>query len=182
MKYIIFLTFIFASQNTLAAPPQWVLESFVKLSASDGDVRQKSAYRLKGYYTDNGQAPTQKDINLLKNNIDNLLNALSDKNQEVRYYTTELLGGRKMDQYPSPPLTFLSLLRDKEYNLFKGAIFKNIDDKYENLSESSIKAMINMKECSLLPKMKSRISEMTSEYRKKYSLKSLERFRVACNQ
>ncbi|MFT5592627.1 MAG: hypothetical protein ACI8SR_000989 [Oceanicoccus sp.] len=179
MKQFLLFALLFISITTNAEPPKWVLDKFIGLSSADSSVRQKSAYGLKGYYTDNGTEPTQKDLNLLESNVGELLSSLSDENLQVRYYITELVAARYINQYPKPPIVFVSLLEEKNIKLFKNKFFNNLNLEKDIFAKSSMKALINLKECGYLPEMLIR-AEGLSKYEKKYALKSLARFKKHC--
>lgn len=180
MKQLLF-SLIFISITTNAEPPRWVLDKFIGLSSSDSSVRQKSAYGLKGYYTDNGTEPTQEDLNLLERNVEQLLSSLSDENLQVRYYITELIAARYINQYPKPSIVFVSLLEDKNIKLFKNKFLNNLNLEKDMFAKSSMMALINLKECGYLPEILNR-TESLSKYEKKYALKSIARFKKDCDK
>ena len=180
MKQFLLFALLFISITTNAESPQWVLDKFIGLSSSDSSVRQKSAYGLKGYYTDNGTEPTHEDLNLLESNVEKLLNSLSDENLQVRYYITELVAARYINQYPKPSIVFVSLLEGKKIKLFKSKFLNNLNLEKDMFAKSSMKALINLKECGHLPEMLIR-AESLSKYEKKYALKSITRFKKYCD-
>lgn len=181
MKQLFLFAILTISIASYAEPSKWMLSNFLGLNSSDGSVREKSAYGLKGYYTDNGAEPSQEYLDLLQRNADHLLNTLSDENLQVRYYITELVAARRMSQYPKPSIVFVSLLEDEKIRLFKNKFLNNLNSKRELLVISSMKALINLKACEYLPEMLFRAEEL-SEYEKKYVLASIERLKNYCDK
>ena len=125
MKQLFLFAILTISITSYAEPSKGMLSNFLGLNSSDSSVREKSAYGLKGYYTDNGAEPSQEYLDLLQRNADHLLSTLSDENLQTRYYITELVAARRMSQYPKPSIVFVSLLEDEKIRLFKNK-FLNI--------------------------------------------------------
>ena len=175
------LAILTISITSYAEPSKGMLSNFLGLNSSDSSVREKSAYGLKGYYTDNGAEPSQEYLDLLQRNADHLLSTLSDENLQTRYYITELVAARRMSQYPKPSIVFVSLLEDEKIRLFKNKFLNNLNSKRELLVISSMKALINLKACEYMPEMLFRAEEL-SEYEKKYAMASIDRLQDYCDK
>ncbi len=181
MKQILLFAILIISITSYAEPSKWMLNNFIGLNSSESSVREKSAYGLKGYYTDNGTEPSQEYLDLLQSNVDHLLSTLKDENLQARYYITELVAARFISQYPKPPIVFVSLLEDEKIRLFKTKFVNNLNLEKELLVKSSINALINLKACEYLPEMLFRATKL-SKYEKKYALSSIEKLKKYCEK
>ena len=164
-----------------AEPSAWVLGCFSGLTNADVSIRQKSAYGLIGYYTDNGAVPSREYMDLLQSNSEYLLKSLSDEDLQVRYYVTELLAGRFISQYPEPAITFVSLLDREEARKFEADFLKNLDTKRELLVKSSINALVNLKKCEYLSEMLSRTGSL-SKYERSSALAAIGKLERYCDK
>jgi hypothetical protein len=181
VKQLFLFAILTISIASYAESSKWMLNNFLGLNNSDSSVREKSAYGLKGYYTDNGAEPSQEYLDLLQSNADHLLNTLSDENLRTRYYITELVAARRISQHPKPSIVFVSLLEDEKIRLFKAKFLNNLNSGRELLVISSINALINLKTCEHLPEMLFRAEEL-SEYERKYAIASMDRLQDYCGK
>lgn len=135
---------VFVFSTYVSAAPEWVVSTVEILKNGNESERQKAAYSLSGYYTDNG---ANGDITILNQNLELLSERLKDQNIKVRQYITEIVGARTIEQYPKPSYIFIDSVDASTRKRFIRLIESNLNEQNDQLALTSAEALINIKQC-----------------------------------
>lgn len=86
---VIFTLILVVICTVANAAPSWVNESIRNLSSSDEKTQRKAAFRLSGYFTDNG---SESDPQIIDQNLDLFFDALNNPITAKSF--TEIFGSR----------------------------------------------------------------------------------------
>lgn len=165
------LVFISAVANTA---PSGVNESIKNLSSSDEKAQWKAAFRLSGYFTDNG---SESDPQIIDQNLDLFFDALTNPITAKSF--TEIFGSRYISVKGGENFLYLNRSEPETKERFIKQILINLESNDRLLAEKSADALMNLSKCDYEDEIRAREKEgkknRESEFAFKYVLKSLNK-------
>jgi len=173
LKVILALTLVFTC-TVANASPNWVNESIRNLSSTDEKTQRKAAFRLSGYFTDNG---AESDPEIIDKNLDLFFDALSNPVTATSF--TEIFGGRYISISGGEYFLYLNRSTPETKERFIEQILINLKSSNRRLAETSADALINLSKCDYENEIRARKKEGKkngeSEFSFKYVLKRLNK-------